>query len=132
MSADNLVERASEDRRIDWGPFTGVVKWSHFMWIAGGLVAAGVIVNTFMWQQAETHHDRLWKSIHAIEERSVGNEQDVDVIMSRLDHFMDSRNYMMDIYRRDMGRMQEKLDRIEETVQQIEVDMSKLHQHQLP
>lgn len=132
MSNGELIPRQPEDRRDDWGPLDRCIKWNHFMWIAGGLVAAGVFVNLFFWQESEMHHTKLWNHVRTVEEKVVASEASIEVVMSRMDHFLDSRNYMMDIYRRDMGRMQLKLDRIEETVKQIEVDFSKLHQHQLP
>ena len=118
--------RAPEDRRVDWGPLDKYIKWSQFMWITGGLVAAGLVLNTFLWNQKKDEHFEIWQNIHQVEHEINVISKETDLIKSELRHIDVTRGMLTETYWRELKRVESKIDELKVKLEKIFIAIDKL------
>lgn len=119
---ETLFQRMDEERENR----EGSVKWKHFMWIVGGLFFIGMTINAVIWDSFQSTGDKMWKSIHDVEDRAYATINRLDVVMARFDSFITNHDIVYVEYREYRQSIDGKLDSIESAINTIRVEIGRI------
>ncbi len=97
----------------------GTVRWKHFMWIVGGLVAVFFTVNTILYDAHNRSMKGVFEQTKEMQKQVILNMNRLDVLMTRMDSFMVLRSDNINHHKEDHERLEVILKALHDDIRVI-------------
>lgn len=104
------------------------IRFQLFIWIIGAHISLSGGLMWIMWNHFGQTGDNAAKAIERMETSAIDNARDIKVAITRIDDFINTRNESIRRNESDQGRILTKLDDIERSVRELQINFGALQQ----